>query len=51
MDREIFIRPNSGVSLATGKVRKALALRDWMRLSPSIYNDMRDIDRFLEVVS
>ena len=23
----------------------------WMRLSPSIYNDLRDIDRFLEVMS
>lgn len=23
----------------------------WMRLSPSIYNDLRDIDRFLEVIS
>jgi selenocysteine lyase/cysteine desulfurase len=22
--------------------------QDWMRLSPSVYNDMRDIDRFLE---
>jgi len=21
---------------------------DWMRLSPSVYNDMRDIERFLE---
>jgi selenocysteine lyase/cysteine desulfurase len=22
----------------------------WMRLSPSVYNDMRDIDRFLEIL-
>ncbi len=25
--------------------------KDWMRLSPSVYNDMADIDRFLEVLS
>jgi selenocysteine lyase/cysteine desulfurase len=25
--------------------------RHWMRLSPSVYNDMRDIDRFLEAMS
>lgn len=25
--------------------------RHWMRLSPSVYNDMKDIDRFLEAMS
>jgi selenocysteine lyase/cysteine desulfurase len=25
--------------------------RHWMRLSPSVYNDLKDIDRFLEAMS
>jgi selenocysteine lyase/cysteine desulfurase len=25
--------------------------RHWMRLSPSVYNDMQDIERFLEVLA
>ena len=36
--------------LQAGKVNVRLATH-WMRLSPSIYNDIRDIDRFLEVIS
>lgn len=36
--------------LQAGRVNVRLATH-WMRLSPSIYNDMRDIDRFLEVIS
>jgi selenocysteine lyase/cysteine desulfurase len=25
--------------------------RNWIRLSPSVYNDMADVDRFLEALS
>ena len=36
--------------LAAAKVTVRFS-RHWMRLSPSVYNDMRDIDRFLSVLS
>lgn len=36
--------------LAAAKVNVRLG-RDWMRLSPSVYNDMADIDRFLEALA
>jgi selenocysteine lyase/cysteine desulfurase len=36
--------------LAAAKVNVRLG-RDWMRLSPSVYNDMSDVDRFLEALS
>ena len=32
--------------LAAAKVNVRLG-RDWMRLSPSVYNDMGDVERFL----
>jgi selenocysteine lyase/cysteine desulfurase len=36
--------------LEAGRVNVRLSAH-WMRLSPSVYNDMRDIERFLEVIS
>lgn len=36
--------------LQAAKVNVRLS-RHWMRLSPSVYNDMHDIDRFLEALS
>jgi selenocysteine lyase/cysteine desulfurase len=36
--------------LQAGKVNVRLDTH-WMRLSPSVYNDMADIDRFLDVIS
>jgi selenocysteine lyase/cysteine desulfurase len=36
--------------LQAGRVNVRLSTH-WMRLSPSVYNDMGDIDRFLEVLS
>src|SRR5688572_16330102 len=36
--------------LAAAKVNVRLG-RDWMRLSPSVYNDMSDVDRFLEALA
>jgi len=36
--------------LAAAKVNVRLG-RDWMRLSPSVYNDMADIERFLAVLA
>jgi selenocysteine lyase/cysteine desulfurase len=35
--------------LAAARVNVRLG-RDWMRLSPSVYNEMKDIDRFLGVI-
>ena len=50
-----FSKPNLA---ATDVPRELLAARvnvrlstQWMRLSPSVYNDMRDIEWFLEVLS
>jgi selenocysteine lyase/cysteine desulfurase len=50
-----FVKQNIGQTdlprkLQAGNVNVRLSTH-WMRLSPSIYNDMRDIDRFLEVIS
>ena len=50
-----FARPNiSGTDiprkLQAGRVNVRLSTH-WMRLSPSVYNDMADIERFLEVLS
>ena len=50
-----FARENVGESdvarrLAAAKINVRLA-RHWMRLSPSVYNDMRDIDRLLDALS
>lgn len=36
--------------LQAGKVNVRLSAH-WMRLSPSVYNDMKDIERFLDVIS
>jgi selenocysteine lyase/cysteine desulfurase len=36
--------------LSRAKVNVRLG-RDWMRLSPSVYNDMADVERFLEALS
>ena len=36
--------------LQAGRVNVRLSTH-WMRLSPSVYNDMADVDRFLEVMS
>jgi len=36
--------------LQAGRVNVRLST-NWMRLSPSVYNDMADVDRFLEVMS
>ena len=36
--------------LQAGRVNVRLSTH-WMRLSPSVYNDMADIDRFLDVIS
>jgi selenocysteine lyase/cysteine desulfurase len=36
--------------LQAGKVNVRIATH-WMRVSPSIYNDMADIERFLDVLS
>jgi selenocysteine lyase/cysteine desulfurase len=36
--------------LAAARVNVRLG-RSWMRLSPSVYNDMKDVDRFLEAIS
>ena len=36
--------------LAAAKVNVRLG-KDWMRLSPSVYNDMRDVERFLEALA
>ena len=36
--------------LQAGKINVRLAA-NWLRLSPSVYNGMADIDRFLEVIS
>src|SRR5262245_16312891 len=50
-----FAKTNVGQSdvarkLQAGKVNVRLSTH-WMRLSPSVYNDMRDIERVLEVLS
>lgn len=49
-----FARRGLGASdvpkrLAAARVNVRVA-NDWMRLSPSVYNDMRDVDRFLEAL-
>jgi selenocysteine lyase/cysteine desulfurase len=36
--------------LTMAKVNVRLG-RDWMRLSPSVYNDMADVERFLEALA
>jgi selenocysteine lyase/cysteine desulfurase len=36
--------------LAAARVNVRIG-RDWMRLSPSVYNDMADVERFLEVLA
>ena len=50
-----FAKQNIGQSdlprrLQAGRVNVRMSSH-WMRLSPSVYNDMRDIERFLEVIS
>ncbi len=50
-----FARQNIGQTdiprkLEASRVNVRLSTH-WMRLSPSVYNDMRDIERFLEVIS
>ena len=50
-----FARQNIGQTdiprkLEASRVNVRLSAH-WMRLSPSVYNDMRDIERFLEVIS
>jgi selenocysteine lyase/cysteine desulfurase len=50
-----FARTNVGQSdlprkLQAARVNVRLS-RHWMRLSPAVYNDMTDIDRFLDVIS
>jgi selenocysteine lyase/cysteine desulfurase len=50
-----FVRPNLEASDVPRKLRVAgvnvrLATH-WMRVSPSIYNDMRDIERLLDALS
>ena len=50
-----FAKQNSGASdvakkLQAGRVNVRMSTH-WMRLSPSIYNDMADIERFLNVIS
>jgi selenocysteine lyase/cysteine desulfurase len=50
-----FARQNIGQTdiprkLEASRVNVRLSTH-WMRLSPSVYNDMRDVERFLEVIS
>jgi selenocysteine lyase/cysteine desulfurase len=50
-----FARQNIGQTdiprkLEVSRVNVRLSTH-WMRLSPSVYNDMRDVERFLEVIS
>jgi selenocysteine lyase/cysteine desulfurase len=50
-----FAKPNVGTSdvakkLQAGRVNVRMSAH-WMRLSPSVYNDMADIERFLNVIS
>ena len=50
-----FVKPNIGQSeiprrLQAAKVNVRLDTH-WMRLSPSVYNDMADVERFLDAIS
>lgn len=50
-----FVKPNLGQSeiprrLQAAKVNVRLDTH-WMRVSPSVYNDMADVERFLDAIS
>lgn len=50
-----FVKPNLSTSDIPRKLQVAsVNVRigtDWMRVSPSVYNDMRDVERLLDVLS